>query len=183
MHAFAISIFAAGSIAFSCVAQTDATAKPQRQRAEEDRVAQLIDTLRKEDGLKPLKRTAPTLYMAKLTCSVAVTGKPLASLTHYNTERESFQTYSTQDLESRSAELRYLATDAELTRKAFPQYSVIVFRDASHPGLLVIGVARGQSRRGDWWGCTSLNMNNWFEDGCSDYPIKPSISPECAEEN
>jgi hypothetical protein len=182
MRAFAISILAASSIAFWCVAQTNATTKPQRQRAEEDRVAQLIDAIRKEKGLKPLKHTAPTPYMAKLTCSVAATGEPLASLTHYDTERESFQTYSTQDLGSRPAPLLFLATDEELTRKVFPEYSVIVFRDESHPGLLVIGVARGQSRRGQWWGCTALNFNNWLEDGCNDYPVKPSISPECTEE-
>jgi len=183
MRAIVISILAASSIAFSCVPQTNVPVKPQRQRAEEDRVAQLIDTIRKEKGLEPLKRATPTPYMAKLTCSVAVTGQPLASVVHYNTDRELFQTYSTQDLESRPSAILFLTTSEELTKKVFPQYSVIVFRDVSRPGLLVVGVARSQSKRGNWWGCTSLNLNNWFEDGCSDSGIpKPSISPECAEE-
>jgi hypothetical protein len=180
MRAIAISILAASSIAFSCVAQTNASTKPQRQRAEEDRVAQLIDSIRKEKGLRPLKRTAPTPYWAELTCSAAITGKPLASLTEYETGRERFQAYSTQDAGSRPAALLFLATDGELTRKVFPQYSVIVFRDVSHPGLLVIGVARSESKLWGWWGCTSLNKNNWFEDGCG--PLtKPSISPECTD--
>jgi hypothetical protein len=144
-------------------------------------VAQLFDTIRKEEGLKPLKRVAPSPYMAELTCSVAVTGKPLAILTHYNTDREGFQTYSTEDLQSRPAALLFVASDWE-PRKYIPQYSVVVFRDVSRPGQFVIGVARSQSKFKSWWGCTSLNMNNWFEDGCSDYPIKPSISPECSEE-
>jgi len=182
MRAFTISILAASSIAFSCVAQTNATTKPQRQSAEEDRVAQLIDTLRNEKGLKPLKRTAPTPYTARLTCSVAVTGQPLASLTHYSTDRGLFQTYSTRDLESRPAALLFLAAAEGLTSKVYPQYSVIVFRDVSRPGLLVVGVARSESKLRNWWGCTSLNLSNWFEDGCNNSLIpKPSISPECTE--
>ena len=176
-----ISILAASSIAFSSVAQRSAPTLPQRQRAEENRVAQLIDTIRKEKGLKPLKRTAPTTYMAKLTCSVAVTGKPLASLTHYDTNRGPFQAYSMEDPEDRPAALLFLASDEELTARSDPQYSVIVFRDVNRPRLLVVGVARGQSKLRNWWGCTSLNINNWFEDGCSPYPLKPSISPECTE--
>ena len=175
-------MIAAGALVVACVGQTNAPPKPQRQRAEEDRVAQLFDTIRKEEGLKPLKRTVPTPYMASLICSVAVTGKPLASVTHYpESNLDSFQSYRTQDLESRPSALRFLTSDQVLTRKVFPQYSVVVFRDVSNPALLVVGVARDESRLGHWWGCTSLNIGNWFEDGCNAYPIKPSISPECIE--
>jgi hypothetical protein len=144
-------------------------------------VAQLFDTIRKEEGLKPLKRVAPSPYMAELTCSVSVTGKPLASFTHYSSDLSTFQTYSTVDLSFRPAALRFLASDEGPTRKDFPRYSVIVFRDVSHPEQLIIGIARDQSRIGEWWGCTSLNMNNWFEDACRPYPIEPAISPECTE--
>lgn len=181
MRVFTVSILAASSIAFSCIAQSNAPTKPQRQRDEEDRVAQLIETIRKEAGLKPLNRVAPSPYMAELTCTVLVTGKSLDSITHYKTtETDDFQIYSTNDPQSRSSALSFLASDWE-PRKYIPQYSVVVFKDVSHPGRSVIGVARGQSKFRKWWGCTSLNINNWFEDGCTPYPIKPSIAAECVE--
>jgi hypothetical protein len=172
------------SLVPSCVAQTRSTPIPQRQKVEEDRIAQLFETIRKEKGLKPLKLVVPSAYEARLVCSAAVTGQPLEDLTRSGkTNLDTFQIYRTQDLANRPAALTFLASDEVLRKKDFPQYSVMVFKDVKTPGMLVIGISRNESNLGHWWGCSPLNIAHWTEDGCTDHGIpKPTISPECGAE-
>src|SRR5665213_3420383 len=119
------------------LAQTNVAATHQRQTAEEDRVARLVDTIRKERGLKPLKHVIPSEYEVGLVCSAAATGRPLWELTHEGkTDLASFQVYRTQDIADRSTALTFLASDEVLRRKDFPHYSVIVFKDVSQAGML-----------------------------------------------
>jgi hypothetical protein len=169
-------------LSVSCVAQTSSPAVPQRQNVEEDRVAQLIDAQRKEKGLKPLKRVAPSSYEVKLTCSSASTGKDLASLVQSTADLDAFQIYKTQELGDKTKTFNFLVSDEILRKKDFPQYSVIVFRDITTPTMLVVGISRRESKLGHWWGCSPLNIGHMTEDGCSDQGIpKPLIAPVCTE--
>jgi hypothetical protein len=156
---------------------------PQRQTAEEKRVSQLFDTVRKEKGLKPLKLVAPDVYEVRLVCSAAVTGHSLEDLTHARTTvLDTFQIYRTQNLTDRPAALTFVSSDEVVRRKDAPLYSVMVFKDTKTAGAFVIGIARKETKLGHWWGCSPLNISNWTEDGCSDHGIpKPTITPECNE--
>jgi hypothetical protein len=158
--------------------------KPSINRAAQDRVAQLIDAMRQQDGLPTLKRRQPSKEEVQLVCTAAAT-----SASVHEPKSGALEVYSTDDLSERAEPLKLIAFGTAYnprsgTRyrvysdKDWRSYEVVVYSYAARNGTqqFTVGVSR-HSRIDDLFGWMAF-----------DHPIsdstdwKKQIAPECRDQ-
>lgn len=159
--------------------------KPSIDKAAQDRVAQMTDTMRQQHGLPKLKRRAASTEEVQLVCTAAVNGASV-----HEPRGGALEVYSTDDpsqiseplkiiafgttYESRSGTRRLVYSDNE-----WPGYDVVVYAHAGAGGArtFTVGVSR-RSRMNDFFGWMT------FDRPVSDSTDwKKQIAPECTNQH
>ena len=146
--------------------------KPSIDRIAEDRVAQAIDAMRQQEGLRKLKRRRPSREEVQLVCTAAVTGSTVSE-----PKFGAVQVYSTGDLSAPTESLKLIAFGTSYDRgsgtryrvysdKDWGSYMVIVYSSLSASGALTFSVgASRHSRINDLFGWIT------FDHPCRTQPI------------
>jgi len=158
--------------------------KPSINGAAQDRVAQLIDAVRQEDGLSRLKRRQPSKEEIQLVGTAAAT-----STSVHEPKFGAMEVYSTDDLSERAEPLKLVAFGTAYdprssTRyrvysdKDWRSYDVVVYSYAARNGTeqFTVGVSR-HSRTNDLFGW--MAFDHLISDS-TDW--KKQIAPECRDQ-
>jgi hypothetical protein len=158
--------------------------KPSINRTAQDRVAQLIDAMRQEDGLHRLKRRRPSREEVQLVCTAAVAGVSV-----HEPKFGALEVYLTDDLSERTEPLKLVAFGTTYNPQSgtrYPVYSerdwrsydVVVYSRVAGDGTehFTVGVSR-HSRANDLFGWMTFdrpvsNSLDW----------KRQIAPECMDQ-
>jgi hypothetical protein len=129
----------AALVIFGCIAITAQTnqnsvvrQKPRIDRIAEDRVAQTLDAMRKEERLPRLKRQQPSREEVQLVCTAAVTGSAV-----HDPKFGTLDVYSTDDLSERPENLKVIAFGTSYDPQSATRYQVYSDKDWGRYAVVV----------------------------------------------